>query len=84
MKKTCVAILVALMVAVANVGFAWNVQIFDFNFHFNKAIIAIGSETIEIDVKEWREYDESDAIQITAIDGTVYYTHLTNVVMMNN
>lgn len=52
MKKMCVAILVALMVAVANVGFAWNVQIFDFNFHFNKAIIAIGSETIEIDVKE--------------------------------
>lgn len=36
---------------------------------------------VEGTVESWQEYENSDAIQVK-IDGAVYYTHLSNVVLM--
>jgi uncharacterized lipoprotein NlpE involved in copper resistance len=55
-----------------------NRQIIDTTWTFKYADIE-GIGTVEID--SWRDYDESDMIQITAKNGTVYLTHSSNVVL---
>lgn len=56
-----------------------NAQIIDTNYTFNKAIIeGVG----EVDVRTWCDYEDSDAVQITATDGTVYLTHYSNVILI--
>lgn len=60
-----------------------NQQIFDTTYKFNKAIIKISEEkTIEVTVKTWGDYENSDTIQITDINGKVYLTHYSNVILI--
>ena len=58
---------------------------FDVTYTFNKAYInGIDNDNpIKVKVKSWQEYEGSDAIQIITEDGTVYYTSLHNVVLVN-
>jgi hypothetical protein len=60
---------------------------FDVTYTFNKAYIngidPMKDTPIKVKVKSWQEYEGSDAIQIIAEDGTVYYTSLHNVVLVN-
>lgn len=61
----------------------YNVDIMDMNYKYTKAIIKISdTETKEIDVKSWRDYDDSDSVSITDTDGNTYYTHLSNVILI--
>lgn len=56
-----------------------NRQIVDLQYSFNYADIeGIG----EIQIKSWRDYNQSDMIQVTGVDGTVYLTHSSNVILM--
>lgn len=59
-----------------------NKDLFDTNYTFSKAIIVIGEKSIDVDVKQWRDYEDGDQIQITAKDGTVYLTHASNVLLV--
>lgn len=60
-----------------------NQQIFDTTYKFDKAFIKISDEqTIEVDVKTWGDYENSDTIQIIDTDGNVYLTHYSNVVLV--
>ena len=34
-------------------------------------------------VSSWKDYDDSDAVQLV-IDGKTYYTHLSNVVLISD
>lgn len=52
--------------------------------YFNKAIIDIHKEIIEVDVKKWCDYDDSDAIVIISTDGTAYYTHLRDCTLIGS
>ncbi len=55
-----------------------NRQILDFDNTFKYAIIeGIG----EIEITSWRDYAESDMIQVSAKDGTVYLTHSNKVIL---
>lgn len=57
-----------------------NRQIVDLQYSFNYADIeGIG----EIQIKSWRDYNQSDMIQVTGVDGTVYLTHSSNVILMS-
>ena len=64
-----------------------NQAFFDINYTFEKAYIngidLMNNTPVEVKVKSWQEYEGSDAIQIIAEDGTVYYTSLHNVVLVN-
>ena len=51
---------------------------------FNRFKIVIGDEVIQGNVKQWRDYTDSDVIQIVAADGTVYLTHYRNVLMVRD
>lgn len=56
-----------------------NAQIVDLNYTFNKAIIeGVG----EIEVSSWCDYQDSDMVQVTAKDGTVYLTHSSKVLLI--
>lgn len=54
---------------------------FDTTWTFDKAIINEFDEVKHVKVKEWKEYEGSDAIQIIDTDENVYYTSLDNCVL---
>lgn len=61
-----------------------NQQIVDLNYKFSKAIIAIpGSNTNKVvKVKKWNDYPNSDMVQVIADDGSVYYGHSNNILLI--
>ena len=63
---------------------AFNKQIFDFNYAFNKAIINLHDEVITVDVETWTDYEDGEQIQIVATDGTVYLTSSYNCTLIND
>ena len=58
-----------------------NKQILDTTWKFDKAIIVIGDEKIEIDIDSWSDYDDT-TIQIKSKDGKVYLTDIKNILMI--
>lgn len=57
-----------------------NKQMLDLDYAFKEAYIVDTGETINI--KSWRDFDNSDMIQFTDTDGKVYMTHSSNVILM--
>lgn len=58
-----------------------NRQVFDASWKFDKAIILIGDERIEVEIDSWKDYDDT-TVQIKAKDGKVYLTDIKNVLMI--
>lgn len=58
-----------------------NKQIIDFNHQrFNVAYVRVDSNNWErIKIKAWKDWNDSDAVQIIKPDGNAIYTHLCNV-----
>ena len=50
---------------------------------FRYANIYLDGEWQDVVVKTWRDFENSDSVQIT-IDGNTFYTHLSNVILMEN
>ena len=69
-----------LLISILLVG-CGNRQVFDTTWDYNKAIITIGDEIIEVEVSSWKDYDDT-SIQIKAKDGKTYLTDIKNVVMI--
>ena len=81
MKKFIIAALLAINTfAITSCG---NKQLFDTVYSFDRAIISLPDGIkIEGKVEGWKEYEDSDSIQIK-INGVYYYTHLQNVVLIS-
>ena len=58
-----------------------NAQVIDTTYTYNKAII---KDVGTVNIKSWRDYDDSDMVQVTTTDGTVYYTHGINIILIND
>lgn len=57
-----------------------NKQLIDFNQNFNVAYIMGDSNRFErVRIKAWKDWENSDAVQIILENGTPIYTHLHNV-----
>jgi major membrane immunogen (membrane-anchored lipoprotein) len=80
MKKIiCLLLVLAAMLALCGC----NQTIIDTTYHFDYAYVAMPDGTcVEGNVKSWKDWDDSDVIQVTFTDGTVYYTHSSNVVLI--
>ena len=50
--------------------------------YFDKAVIDIHKEIIEVDVEEWTDYEASDAIIFVSKDVTIYFTHLRDCTLI--
>lgn len=54
----------------------------DFKQSFDEAIIILhNGEMIEGKIDNWRDFEESDVVQVT-IEGITYLTHYSNVILM--
>ena len=73
-------IILAVMITMFCLTGCSNAQILDTNWTFTYADID-GVGTVE--VSTWKDFENSDSIQITAKDGTTYYTHLSKVILRN-
>lgn len=49
---------------------------------FNYAYIHIGDSVVEGNVIQWRDYKDSDVVQILLNDGKYYLTHYSDVVLV--
>lgn len=62
-----------------------NRTIIDTTWNFDYAIINLPTgEIVEGEVSSWKDWEDSDAVQVTFTDGAVYYTHLNNVVLIHS
>lgn len=60
----------------------YNMTFFDTTYKFDTVQIAMPDGTIvKGTVDTWTDWEDSDAIQVQ-VNGTIYYTHLSNVVLM--
>ena len=51
---------------------------------FDSFKILFGDQVIEGRIKTWRDFDDSDVIQITDTNGNTWLTHYMNVLMKRN
>ena len=81
MKKFVIVMLAAVMLLV--VCAACNMQVVDTTWSYEKAIITLpNGDVVEGKVETWREYSDSDMLQVK-IDGKSYLTHSVNVVLIS-
>ena len=60
-----------------------NKSVFDTEYSFERAIVYIGGEWKEVEVKKWTDFDDGDQIQIETKDGYVYLVHSTNITLIH-
>lgn len=86
MKKILAFILVLVLV-LSLAGSAWadfNMSLFDTKYSFNYAYVGLpNGKTIEGEVKSWKDWDVSDMLQVTFVDGSTYYSHSSNIVLIS-
>ena len=92
-KETGCFTVIILLIIVVIACFGWfsrhvfgNKQIIDFNHQkFNVAYVMGNSNVWEkVHIKAWKDWENSDAVQIITEDGKAIYTHLMNVKLMEN
>ena len=79
-KKLVCLILVLIMLALVFAG--CNQQIIDTTYEFDRCIIKLpDGKIITGAVEGWKDWSDSDVIQIK-VNGKTYYTHMSNVVLI--
>ena len=78
MKKKLILGLILSSILLVSCG---NRQILDTAWNFDKAIVIIGDEKIEVEVDSWKDYEDT-TVQIKTKDGKVYLTDIKNVLMI--
>lgn len=63
-----------------------NRQIVDLNWDFRRAVVRDGFCNLSgtVNIKSWRDYDQSDMVQITTDKGQVILTHSTNIILLRD
>lgn len=81
MKKIiCVVLAIIMLMCMAGC----NRQLIDTTWSFERAIIFLpDGDKIEGKVSSWKDYENSDMVQV-AIDGKMYLTHSSNVVLISD
>ena len=77
MRKKMIC-LITLMGLLALNGCGFNKQIIDLEYNYNAAII---KDVGEVEVSKWNDYEDG-MVQVISKDGTVYLTHLSNVILI--
>lgn len=81
MKKKLLTVLLVAAFAVVGLAGCGNKDYVDTVRTYDKAIIDLHGEVVEVDVKKWKDYD-GEQIQIIAEDGTVYLTSSYNCTLI--
>lgn len=79
--KKLICIMLILVIVFTFTACGYNRQIIDLDYKFNYAIIFLpDGNRIEGKVTSWRDFEQSDMIQLK-IDGVTYMTHSSNVIL---
>lgn len=79
--KKLICIILALVICLSITACGYNRQLIDLDYKFNYAIIFLpDGNRIEGKVTSWRDFEQSDMIQLK-IDGVTYMTHSSNVIL---
>lgn len=63
-------------------GTGYNKTIFDLKYNFKTAYIALpDGSMIKGTIQSWKDWDDSDMLQVTLENGHTYYTHSSNIVL---
>lgn len=82
MKKLKVFILIGfMMIGILMLTGCGNRDMFDTNYTYTKAITYLGNERIEIEIKQWKDY-EGEQIQIIGTDGKTYLVSSFNTMLI--
>lgn len=83
MKKFIyIFVIVAAVLTIGVIFTSCNVQVVDMKYDFDRAIISLpNGKVVEGEVESWKDYDDSDQIQVK-IDGVTYFCHHSNVVLI--
>lgn len=83
MKKKVLGIMLAVTIVGGLTG-CGNKDMWDTNYTYDRAIIVLpNGEVVDVEVKQWRDYEDGDQLQIIAKDGTVYLTSTLNCTLIN-
>ena len=81
-KFIYIFIIVAAVLTIGAIFTSCNVQVVDMKYDFDRAIISLpNGKVVEGEVESWKDYDDSDQIQVK-IDGVTYYCHHSDVVLI--
>ena len=83
MKKViAILILVAFLAIIILSITGCNRQVIDTNWRFTEAHIILGDDIERIEIRSWRDFENSDMIQITTTDGVTMLTHSSNIILI--
>lgn len=77
MKKWLVSSLALVLLS------ACNVQVIDTTWKYDKAYINVGDETIRCDVSSWKDFENSDMIQVKCTDGRSFLGHSSTIILQS-
>ena len=60
-----------------------NKQYFDFHQNFKYAYITEGTNVVKYQIKAWKDWNDSDAVQVITVDDRAIYTHLSRVLLVD-
>ena len=81
--KKFIAIIIVVCILLAMVA-CGNRDMFDTVYSYDYAIISFPDGTSKtVEIKQWRDYEDGEQIQITAKDGTIYLVNSVNCVLVN-
>lgn len=77
------AMTVSLTPRTASANLFGNNSFFD-TYSYKAAVIKLtASRSILVEVRSWKDYDDSDTITLTDMDGMNYYTSSDNVILLS-
>ena len=75
-KKLAASVLITTMLATTLTG--CNKDVFDTQYVFNELVIVNGNVATIVEVKQWRDYEDGDQLQIITKDGLVFLVDAMN------
>ncbi len=77
MKKLIIISLFAFLLS------ACNIQVLDTTWKYDYAYINVGDETIKCEVDSWKDYSESDMLQVRCKDGRSFLGHAASIILQS-
>ena len=80
-----VGLVCLMLVIIFGMGGCGNKDIWDTNYTYDRAIIGLpNGESIEVEIEQWRDYEDGEQIQIIAKDGTIYLVSSYNCTLIRD
>ena len=85
MKTIKIIMALVVMLTAMAVFTSCNQGIVDLHLKFERAIIKLpNGDVLDVKIRKWYDYENSDQIQIETVDGKVYVVHAVNIALIHN